>query len=218
MGQFRLWQVPADRSAAARQIPHDGPWASVEAFSPDGQSVVYTSGRNLLSKIAVVSLAGDAKPQPLDNSKFAQGSAKFSPDGKWLAYCSNESGQPQVYVQAFPGPGAKVQVSTEGGTDPVWRRSGGELFYRQGDRMMAVAVTTSGTFVAQRPRELWRGPYSQGMSSSCGTPGLTSSNYDVTPDGQRFLMIQDDDSASPSSTQVIVVQGWADDVRAGRKA
>jgi eukaryotic-like serine/threonine-protein kinase len=165
-----------------------------------------------------VSLGGDQRPQPLDDSKFAQGSAKFSPDGKWLAYCSNESSQPQVYVQSFPGPGPKIQVSTEGGTDPVWRRSGGELFYRHGDRMMAVAVTTSPTFAAERPRELWRGPYSHGMSSSCGAPGVTSSNYDVTSDGQRFLMIRDDDSASPSSTQVIVVQSWADDLRGAAKA
>jgi Tol biopolymer transport system component len=79
--------------------------------------------------------------RPVDDTKFAQGSPKFSPDGRWLAYCSNESGKPQVHIQAYPGPGARIQVSTDGGTDPVWRRSGTELFYRNGDSMMVVAVT-----------------------------------------------------------------------------
>ena len=84
----------------------------------------------------------------------AQGSPNFSPDGRWLAYCSNESGKPQVYVHAFPGPGAKVQVSNDGGTDPVWKRTGGELFYRSGDSMMSVLVSTDATLNAGRPQEL----------------------------------------------------------------
>src|SRR5437867_7138530 len=71
-----------------------------------------------------------------------------------LAYCSNESGKPQVYVHAFPGPGAKVQVSNDGGTDPVWKRTGGELFYRSGDSMMSVLVSTDATLNAGRPQEL----------------------------------------------------------------
>lgn len=79
------------------------------------------------------------------------GSPKFSPDGKWLAYCSNESGKPQVYVQAFPGPGAKIQVSNDGGTDPVWKRSGGELYFRDGDKMMAVTVSTE----CKKASETW---------------------------------------------------------------
>jgi dipeptidyl aminopeptidase/acylaminoacyl peptidase len=220
MGHFRLWHVPADRSGPARQIPADGPWQSVEAFSPDGKMVLYATSRiPFMPKLELAPIEGGARPQPLDESKFAQGSAKFSPDGRWLTYCSNESGRPQVFVQSFPGPGPKVQVSNEGGTDPVWRRTGGELFYRNGDRMMAVDVSTEPTFSASRPRELWRRAYSHGMSSSCGAPGVTSSNYDVTPDGQRFLMIQDDDQAAPSASQAIFVQGWAEELtERGRRA
>jgi hypothetical protein len=145
--------------------------------------------------------------------KAPVGSSKFAPDGHWLAYCSNESGKAQVYVQAFPGPGAKIQISSDGGTDPVWKRSGGELYYRNGDSMMAVTVSTASTFTASRPQELWKGHYSHGMSSSCGTPGATSSNYDVTADGKRFLMIKDDDMDRARSRQMIVVQGWADELR-----
>jgi len=168
-------------------------------------------------KIALVALEGETTPLPLDDTKFAQGSPKFSPDGRWLAYCSNESGKPQVYVQAVPGPGSKIQVSNDGGTDPVWRRTGGELFYRNGDSMMVVGITTSSTFSAGRPQELWKGHYSHGMSSSCGAPGLTSSNYDVTADGQRFLMIKDDDQDSATSKQIVVVQAWSDELNRSAK-
>jgi len=79
--------------------------------------------------------------------------------------------------------------------------------------MMAVTVSTAGTFNAGRPQELWKGHYSHGMSSSCGTPGATSSNYDASADGKRFLMIKDEDQDRAASRQIIVVQGWADELR-----
>ena len=160
----------------------------------------------------VTSLDGSMQPQPLDDTRFAQGSPKFSPDGRWLAYCTNESGRPQVYVKGFPT-GAKIQISNEGGNDPVWRRDGRELFYRNGDRMMAVPVT-AGDASSRSATGIVAGPYSQGMSSSCGAPGLTSSNYDVTPDGQRFLMIQDEDVDKTSSSTVVVVVGFSHDLAA----
>jgi hypothetical protein len=75
--------------------------------------------------------------------------------------------------------------------------------------MMAVPVSVGDALEAGRPQELWRGPYSHGMSSSCGAPGLTSSNYDVTPDGSRFLMIQDEDVTTPNSNTLVLVVGFA---------
>jgi len=170
----------------------------------------YLGRHNVLQMVA--RLDGRHPAEPFASGKASQGSAKFSPDGRWLAYCSNESGKPQAYVQAFPGPGPKIQVSTEGGTDPVWKRTGGELYYRNGDSMMTVALSTASTFSAGRPQELWKGHYSHGMSSSCGAPGATSSNYDVTADGKRFLMIKDDDQDRATSKQIVVVQGWASEL------
>jgi serine/threonine-protein kinase len=214
MGRFQLWQVPADRSRAPQQVHASGFSQSAGSYSPDGRAIAYTAtGESGPPKVSIVSLQGDGTPRPLDDTKYAQGSPKFSPDGRWLAYCSNESGKPQVYVQALPGPGAKIQVSNDGGTDPVWRRSGGELFYRNGDGMMVVSVTTSPSFTSSRPRELWKGHYSHGMSSSCGPAGPTSSNYDVTADGERFLMVKDDDQDSAVSRQIVVVLGWAEELR-----
>jgi serine/threonine protein kinase len=213
MGRFRLWQVPADRSRPPEQVPATGASQSAESYSPDGRAMAYTTAAlGAPPKVTVVSLQGDGTPRPLDDSKYAQGSPKFSPDGRWLGYCSNESGKAQVYVQAFPGPGPKIQVSNDGGTDPVWKRSGGELFYRNGDSILAVAVSTASTFSAGRPQELWKGHYSHGMSSSCGAPGLTSSNYDVTAEGKRFLMIKDEDQDLATSKQIIVALGWAEEL------
>ena len=214
MGAFKMWQVPADRSHAAAELPGEGLSQSAESWSPDGNALAYTAVTpEAGSHIMVESLKGDHESRPFADIKAAAGSPKFSPDGRWLAYCSNESKQPQVYVQAFPGPGPKIQVSSDGGTDPVWRRVGGELYFRNGDKMMAAQVSTAPTFAASHPRTLWEGHYSHGMSTSCGPPGATSSNYDVTADGQRFLMIKDEAPDTAVSKQIIVVLGWADEVK-----
>jgi serine/threonine-protein kinase len=213
MGAFKMWQVPADRSHPAAQVPGAGTSQSAESWSPDGRELVYTATTpEAGSHIMVESLVGDYESHPFADIKASAGSAKFSPDGHWLAYCSNETKTPQVYVQAFPGPGPKIQVSSEGGTDPVWKRMGGELYFRNGDKMMAVVVSTTPTFTAGHPRTLWEGRYSHGMSTSCGPPGATSSNYDVTADGQRFLMIKDDAPDTAVSRQIVVVLGWAGEV------
>jgi tRNA A-37 threonylcarbamoyl transferase component Bud32 len=214
MGKFQLFQVAADRSSPAQRLPIDVRSATAESYHPSGRAMAFTDttyGQPV--KVAVMSLEGDPKPQVLDELAFAQGSPKFSPDGRWLAYCTNESGRPEVYVKAYPGPGAKVQISNGGGIDPVWRRDGRELFYRSGDRMMAVTVSPGDVFSSTRPVELWRGPYSPGMSTSCGAPGLTSSNYDVTPDGQRFLMIRDEDDVTATPNTVVLVVDFAREMR-----
>lgn len=213
MGAFKMWQISADRSRPASQLPGTGVSQSAESWSPDGHALAYTATTpEAGSHIMVESLDGGHESHPFADIKGSAGSAKFSPDGRWLAYCSNETKRPQVYVEAFPGPGPKIQVSNDGGTDPVWKRTGGELYFRNGDKMMAVVVSTTPTFTAQHPRTLWEGRYSHGMSTSCGPPGATSSNYDVTADGQRFLMIKDVAPDTAVSKQIVVVLGWADEV------
>jgi serine/threonine-protein kinase len=124
-----------------------------------------------------------------------------SPNGRWLAYVSDESGREEVYVRPFPGPGSRWTVSTDGGGEPVWARNGQALFYRSGDRMMAVAVTTDATFGASKPRLLFE------------TKALpdTGPSYDVTPDGE-FLMIEPGESDTPP-VQINVVLNWLQEVR-----
>ena len=112
-----------------------------------------------------------------------------------MAYTSDESGGGQVYVQPYPGPGRRWQISTDGGGTPQWNRNGRELFYRSGTRNMVVDVTLSPAFSTGRPRVLYDGP-----------------GGDVSPDGQRFLGIQSVEPEQPP-TQVNVVLNWFEEVR-----
>ena len=121
-------------------------------------------------------------------------------------------GRSEIYAQPFPGPGPKVQISKEGGIDPVWRRSGGEIYYRRGTKMMVASVTTAPELRASAPTALWEGNYPEGSGSSCGMGGVTASNYDVTSDGQRFLMVRDDDAAV-TVKQIVVVLNWAQELK-----
>ena len=202
-------------------------------FSPDGRYLTFTQmdmgGMGMESGdmpmmgggtesggtgIWVLPMQGDRTPQRFASSKFIQGAGRFSPDGKLVAYCSNEEGgRNEVFVQPWPGPGGKTKISREGGTDPIWSRNGQELFYRNGDKMMAVAVSLAGGFRAGKPQLLWEARYSHGMSSSCGPPGTTEGNYDVSGDGRRFLMIKDLDEDA-QSTRIIVVLNFAEELKA----
>ena len=210
-GSFSMWWIPADRSSPPERLTDIGQMQSASSWSPDGRVVAFTQvNLDTGADVYVMAMDGDRKPRPFAQTKFAEGSPKFSPDGRWIAYASNESGRNEIYVQAYPGPGAKIQVSTEGGTDAVWKRNGGELYYRDGDKMMWVEVNTSGSFRASKPKLLWTGRYAHGMGSVCGPPGTTSSNYDVAPDGQRFLMVKHDEVAP---AQINVVVNWTEELK-----
>jgi hypothetical protein len=119
---------------------------------------------------------------------------------------SNESGREEIYVRRFPGPGGRVQISTEGGTEPLWSRDGRELFYRKGDRMMAVAISTEAELAPGKPTLLFEGAYEMGTAFG-PVPGT---NYDVAPDG-RFVMIRRGESAGPA--QINVVQNWFEELK-----
>ena len=129
------------------------------------------------------------------------GGGAFSPDGHWLAYVTNESGQFEVYVRRYPGPDRKP-VSTEGGTHPRWNRNGKELFYRNGNKMMVVDVSTTPDLGLSRPRILFEQRYAFGSAQ-------TVANYDVSPDGERFVMVKDDSA----SGRINVVLNWLEELK-----
>lgn len=217
-GGMTLWMMPADRSAGAVRLDPAGARQSPVSVSPDGRFLAFDQKDARTGDDAwVLPLDGSRPPQLIAASRFGEGSAKFSPDGHWIAYSSDESGREEVYVQPFPGPGPKIQISNAGGYDPVWRRAGGDLYYRSGKKMMVVAIVTAPALRASAPRVLWQGTYSDGAASSCGMPGVSSSNYDVTADGQRFLMVRDDDS-EVFGTRVVVVLNWAAELKARGRA
>jgi Tol biopolymer transport system component len=128
----------------------------------------------------------------------------ISPDGHWMAYFSNESGRYEVYVQPYPGPGGKWQISTDGGMDMRWSVNGRELIYRNGDKMMAVDITTQPAFLAGKPKVLFEGPYVP--------PSPNNSYYDVSADGQRFLMLKPTEQAQ-AATQIVVVQNFFEELK-----
>ena len=124
------------------------------------------------------------EPKPFLNSAFIETEASFSPDGRWLAYVSNESGHFESYVRPFPGPGGKWQVSIGGGNYPKWSRNGKELFYETpGSRIMVVTYTASGdSFHADKP-QLW-------SPSQFTERGAGNNNFDLPPDGKRFAVLK----------------------------
>ena len=173
------------------------------SWSPDGRVLSFETSVSS-NDVWMLPSEGDRKPTRFLSAPFFEGSPRFSPDGRWIAYVSNESGRNEVYVQPYPGPGGKWQVSTEGGTEPVWARSGRELFYRNGDKMMVVEVATQSTFSPGSPKLVFEGVHGMFVG--------TLANYDVSPDGQRFLMIQEAASGE-ALTQINVVLNWFEELK-----
>jgi len=177
------------------------------SWSPDARFLAYwttgsdTGGRD----ISILPLEDEGKPQPFLRTKFEELGAKFSPDGRWLAYESDESGRLEVYVQPFPGPGGKWQVSTDGGTMPVWAHNGRELFYLNSDKVMSVGVVAHPDFSASVPRTIADAP--QNMTSS-----IVNADYDVSPDGQRFLFVRAN-VENRASDEARVVLNWTEELK-----
>ena len=139
------------------------------------------------------------------------GDPAFSPDGRWVAYTSTDSGREEVYVQPYPGPGRRVTVSTDGGRAPVWRRDGTEFFYTMPDRtgngmaMMAMSVSAADGLPIGTARRLFSGRF---------LPAGQLQNYDVTANGQRFLMVQALDPTPEPQTELVLVQNWFEELKA----
>ena len=133
--------------------------------------------------------SGPVRGERFLESRTAEGAPQLSPDGRWLAYVDEAGGGREIFVRAYPGPGGPWQISSGGGNEPQWNPQGGELFYRIGDRMMAVRVDTRSGFSAGVPRELFRGNFLTTFG------GYVRANYDVSHDGQHFVMLQSLDQA-----------------------
>jgi serine/threonine-protein kinase len=170
------------------------------SWSPDGQELAFLEG-GAVRNIWILPLK-DRTPHVFIASQAFESAPSFSPDGRWIVYTSTESGRSEVYVRPYPGQGGKWQISTEGGTEPVWNPKGRELFYRDGQKMMAVDYTAQPTFSAGKPRMLFQGSYTP-------TP-RSASDYDVSSDGQRFLMLK---AAEQAPGEISVVLNWTAELK-----
>jgi eukaryotic-like serine/threonine-protein kinase len=200
----RLFWQPADGSGAAEELTSSelGLNNIPSSWSPDGQELALTEDR-AVRKIWILPLK-DRNPHLFAEGPLYETAPRFSPDGHWIAYASNESGRYEIYVRPYPGPGGKWQISTEGGTEPVWNPKGREVFFRNGQKMMAVDYTAQPTFSAGKPKMLFEGPY-------VPTP-RSIPDYDVSPDGQRFLMLKAPEQVQ-APAPINVVLNWLDELK-----
>jgi serine/threonine-protein kinase len=199
-----FWQL-ADGSGGLERLITSEYAQAANSWSPDEQFLAFIEITPTTGYDIWVLRLNDRKAQPFLRTPFTESAPRFSPDGRWLAYVSDESGRFEVYLQPYPGPGGKWLISTEGGTEPVWNPNGRELFYRIGDKMMAVEITMQPGFSAGKPKVLFEGKY-------LPTP-ITFSNYDVSPDGRHFLMLKPSDQEAAASTQINVVLNWFEELK-----
>jgi len=204
-GAPNLYWQPVDGSAPMERLTTSeyDQWSA--SWSPDGRTIAFVVGlyRDSSSDILLLDL-GSRRVAPFLNSKPNEMYPEFSPDGRWVAYSSDESGRDEVYVRPFPGPGGKWQISHAGGTQPLWARTGNELFYRQGDQVWAVDVQTGLRLNSGKPRLLFEEP---GFARAIPCRG-----WDLSLDGKRFLMLKLDDRKTPV-TEMTLVQNWFEELK-----
>jgi Tol biopolymer transport system component len=169
------------------------------AVSPNGSFLLYTRATGPSVDLWYVSLGADRTPHPFVQTAFQERNGQFSPDGKWVAYEANDAGHFEIYLQPFPGPGDRIQVSTGGGQQVRWARNGSELFYIAADqRLTSVRVTfgANGKLVLGAPVPLFRTELDRSF--------MTRQQYVVSPDGQRFLFNAATDAIDPPSITLIL--------------
>jgi serine/threonine-protein kinase len=194
----------ADGSGVAQAFA-ELPQSQVEGiWSPDGQWLVLRQGdrgRGQNANLAALEIGSNDPPMELLTTPFMERSPTLSPDGRWLAYASTESGRDEVYIRPFPGPGGRRQVSSGGGSEPRWAPSGRELFYRSGTHLIAVEVRTEPSLTV--------GSRVQLFSTGSYLPNTNHTGYDVMPDDETFVFIRSVGEAQ----QVIMVFNWFDELK-----
>ncbi|MEP7065606.1 MAG: protein kinase [Gemmatimonadota bacterium] len=201
-----IWVRPADLSTAATRLVGGERLDVFEAVtSPDMRNVVYQLD-TLGADIYYHGLNGDTTPHPVSNDiKAVETMPRVSPDGRWIAFTTDESGRNEVVVQPFPGPGGRVQVSASGGSEPVWSRDGRKLFYRGDGHLMAARLSTTPSFAVAARDTLFADLYQ-------GAPN-PHANYDVMPDGTHFIFLK-----AASEGSMTIVLNWSSAMRARMQA
>ena len=207
-GQSLHWKL-ADGSGSEELLAERTFHTHIGSWLPDGGMFAFEErDPGTQYDIWFLPLGEESEPRTFLNTRFNEYSPRFSPNGRWLAYVSDESGRPEVYLQPYPGPGGKTQISTDGGSQPVWSREGDELFYQYGNQFMAVAIDTRGAFSASPPRLLFEGNYAVD-----GSPDRYRPNYDVMPDG-RFVMVKAvGREGEEDLTQINIVLNWFEELK-----
>jgi Tol biopolymer transport system component len=204
---WRLMSVAADGATPPQVIVESGNRIFARCWTPDGRALLYSESLPGRNQIKEVEPGGQPRPLATDHGpSFANvGGAALSPDGRWLALVGVETGRStgNIYVEPFKRPGPRYQLTVDGGIQPIWRTDGREIVYRNGDAMYSVPVEAGREFVAHKPLLIFRGSYRRGAPDTA--------DYDVAPDGSRFLMVRmGDDELAPRRLNVVV--NWADEL------
>jgi eukaryotic-like serine/threonine-protein kinase len=208
-GSTRLLSLPADGSGAAEPVMSALTQLVAASWPAERLPLVYLAGSLDHSEIWSRPRSAAGEPKRFRETEFSLTDAELSPDGRWLAYRSNESGTDEIYVQAFPGPGEKHPISTARGLNPAWARNGRELFYleRRGPgkyAMMAVDFAVGGAFQAGTPHVLFEGQHAA---------TIPVRSYDVTPDGQHFIMLRIEKRPEEHVTKLNLVLHWSEELK-----
>jgi len=201
LGIAGLWSVPVDGSAPAEQLMTGTGLRFPGSITPDGATLFYReTAPGTGMDLHALALNGEREPQTILASRFNENSPTISPDGRWLAYASDQYGRYEIFVRGWPEGSAQWQISDGGGTEPVWNPRGGELFYRSGTRLMAarVAAADDRLRVVQRD-SLFSGSY---------LANVRWPEYDVYPDGNRFVFVR----LGQSDVRPVVVVNWLEEL------
>ena len=202
-GTLQMSWMPIDGSAPVERLASSFLYQFPSFFSPDGRQLLFVELDPATAQdVWALPLDQGRKPRPVLRSQSVEDGPVLSPDGQWLAFVSNESGDNAVYVRRFSGSGRKIRISTGSGQEVAWAPDGHELFYRSGDRMMAVDIVTQPALRAGKPHLLFERTF------ATGGPWR---NYDVSRDGRRFLMLKPANE-DVALTQMNVVLNWFDEV------
>jgi Tol biopolymer transport system component len=202
-GEFSLYATPADGSGTIERLTTSEVRQWATSCAPDNRLLAFCQyNSETVGDIWLLPLEGEQKPRPFCQTIFGESQARFSPDGRWLVYHSTESGRWEVYVQPVSGASTKWQISTEGGEWPHWSRAGQEIVYRNGTKMMAVEVSLEPIFKAGRPQLLFEEKY---------LARDYRESWDITPDGERFVIIKEGERQRLSRMNVVL--NWFEELK-----
>ena len=198
------WQL-ADGSSPVERLTMSEYDQYPGSFDPNGSTFAFMEVHSSTDNDILLLDMKSRRVTPFINSKASEGFPAISPDGRWMAYATDESGSYEVWVRPFPSGGGRWQISKEGGCSPIWSKDGRQLFYRMDDKFWAVDVRTEGEFSLGKPRLLFE------------KPGIMEGNpnrmWDLWPDGQGFLVVKPDESKSQPITEMILIQNWFEELK-----
>ena len=209
-GSVRPYRLRADGSGEAERLSETEKPFYPLSISPDGRYAIGETTENRID-IVVLDLEEGGEPEPFLATSFLDRDPQFSPDGKWVAYSSDESGIAEVYVRPFPTGSGRWQISAGGGRFPTWSGNGSELFYRTNDGILVASIEASkNTLTVGKAESLFEGSFRGGISGIL-VRGFMFRDFDVAPDGQSFVMFPDEQDRE-GNTHVTLIFNWFDEL------